>query len=228
MARTVSLLESGMRYALIVSLIGLACSSPAAAPADAPSSQPGGAQAPPPAAAPEGLAVATFAGGCFWCMEAPFDKTPGVVSTTSGYTDGHKKDPKYKEVGAGKTGHTEGIRVVFDPEKVTYAQLLDIFWHNIDPAQAGGQFCDRGPMYRTGIYFHDAAQKKAAEDTKAKVAAKLGVTVVTDIKAATVFYPAEDYHQDFYKKNPGHYQRYRTGCGRDRRLKEIWGASAGH
>ena len=212
---------------LALALLALACSSPSAAPPDPPASQPSSAQAPPPTSVPEGLAVATFAGGCFWCMEGPFDKTPGVVSTTSGYTDGHKANPTYKEVGSGKTGHTEAIRVVYDPEKVTYASLLEIFWHNIDPLQAGGQFCDRGPMYRAGIYFHDAAQKKAAEETRAKVAAKLGGPVETHIKGVTVFYPAEDYHQDFYKKNPGHYQRYRTGCGRDARLKQIWGTS-GH
>jgi len=158
-------------------------------------------------------------------MEAPFDKTPGVVSTTSGYTAGQKKDPSYKEVSAGTTGHTEAIRVVFDPKEVSYEELLELFWRNIDPTVKDRQFCDHGSQYRTGIYWHDDAQKVAARASKAKVATKFP-KVHTEVQAATVFYPAEGYHQDYYKKNPGHYQRYRKGCGRDARLKALWGASA--
>jgi peptide-methionine (S)-S-oxide reductase len=185
----------------------------------------------PPAKLPEvpkGMQAATFAGGCFWCMEGPFEALDGVLSTTSGYTAGQKANPTYGEVSSGGTGHAEAIYVVFDPKKISYAKLLEVFWHNIDPLAKDRQFCDGGTQYRSGIYFHDPEQKKLAEQTKAEVAKKLGGTVHTEIAAATTFYPAEVGHQDFYKTNAAHYNAYRSGCGRDRRLKEIWGESVGH
>jgi peptide-methionine (S)-S-oxide reductase len=170
---------------------------------------------------------ATFAGGCFWCMEPPFEKISGVASVTSGYTGGQKVNPSYEEVSAGGTGHAESVDVVYDPAKVTYAQLLDVFWHNVDPTQGDGQFCDHGHQYRTAIFYHDAEQKRLAEESKEKVQARLQKPVVTEIVTASRFYPAEEYHQDFYKKSPVRYYTYRAGCGRDRRLKELWGAEAG-
>jgi peptide-methionine (S)-S-oxide reductase len=172
-------------------------------------------------------ARATFAGGCFWCMEPPFEKIPGVSAVTSGYTGGQKPNPTYEEVSAGGTGHAESVEILYDPAKVTYSQLLDVFWHNVDPTQANGQFCDHGNQYRTAIYYHDAEQQRLAEESKKQVMAKLQKPVVTEIVAATRFYPAEEYHQDFYKHNPVRYFTYRAGCGRDRRLKELWGAEAG-
>jgi len=173
------------------------------------------------------LARATFAGGCFWCMEPPFEKIPGVASVTSGYTGGEQVNPTYEEVSSGRTGHAEAVEILYDPAKVTYAQLLEVFWHNVDPTQADGQFCDHGRQYRTAIYTHDAEQKRLAEESKQQVLAKLQKTVVTEIVPAARFYPAEEYHQDFYRRNPVRYYTYRAGCGRDRRLKELWGADAG-
>jgi peptide-methionine (S)-S-oxide reductase len=167
--------------------------------------------------------LATFAGGCFWCMEPAFDKTEGVISTTVGYTGGEKKNPTYEEVCSGSTGHTESIQVEFNPDKVSYAQLLDVFWKNIDPTTPNRQFCDVGTQYRTAIFYHDEGQKQLAEKTKNDVEQRLKHVSATEIAAATTFYAAEDYHQDFYKKNPEHYQRYRQGCGRDERLGQLWG-----
>jgi peptide-methionine (S)-S-oxide reductase len=174
-------------------------------------------------------ARAIFAGGCFWCMEAPFDVLPGVISTTSGYTSGQKKDPTYKEVSAGITGHTEAVEIVYDPKKITYEKLLETFWLNIDPTTANRQFCDSGTQYRSGIYYVDAAQEKAARESKAALdkSKPFKETIQTEIVAATTFYPAEDYHQDYYKKNPIRYKYYRNGCGRDARLKQLWGDKAG-
>ncbi len=175
---------------------------------------------------PEGAARATFAGGCFWCMEPPFDKTPGVLSTTSGYAGGKEKAPTYREVSSGRTGHAEVVQVVYDPGKVTYEQLLDVFWRNIDPLDEGGQFCDRGRQYRTGIFYEGEAQKAAAEASKKALeeSGRLPGPIVTEITALDAsFYPAEEYHQDFYKKSAVRYHSYRAGCGRDRRLKELWG-----
>jgi peptide-methionine (S)-S-oxide reductase len=169
------------------------------------------------------LAKATFAGGCFWCMEPPFDKLDGVVSTTSGYTGGHAANPTYEQVSAGKTGHTEAVEIVYDPRKVTYAQLLEVLWRNIDPLTANAQFCDKGSQYRSGIFAHDETQRRLAEESKAVVAARLRKPIVTEIVAASTFWPAEDYHQDYYKKNPIRYKLYRTYCGRDKRLEEVWG-----
>lgn len=173
------------------------------------------------------LGEAIFAGGCFWCVETAFEGQPGVSAVISGYTGGHKKDPKYDEVSSGVTGHAEAVRVVFDPRLISYAKLLDLFWHNIDPLTANAQFCDHGTQYRSGIFYLDAAQKKAAEESKAALVAsgRFKSPIVTEITAAGTFYPAEEYHQDFYKKNPLRYQSYRLGCGRDRRLIELWGAA---
>lgn len=168
-------------------------------------------------------AVATFAGGCFWCMEPAFDKTPGVVSTTVGYTGGKKKNPTYEEVCSGKTGHAESIQVEFDPSVISYEELLDVFWKNIDPTTPNRQFCDVGTQYRSAIFYHDEEQKRLAEKTKNAVEQRLGLVSATEIVPATTFYPAEDYHQDFYKKNPDRYQSYRRGCGRDERLDQLWG-----
>ncbi len=172
---------------------------------------------------------ALFAGGCFWCFEASFEGVPGVTSVVSGYTGGTKKDPAYEEVSAGSTGHAESVRVLYDPTKVTYAKLLEIFWHNIDPLAAAAQFCDHGTQYRSAIFYLDEAQRKAAEESKQAIAAAkhFPSPIVTEITKASTFYPAEEYHQDFYKKNPIRYQSYRLGCGRDRRLHELWGSEAG-
>lgn len=188
------------------------------------------AEAPAPAkAAPTATSRAIFAGGCFWCMEAPFDKLDGVISTTAGYTGGSKKDPTYKEVSAGITGHTEAVEIVFDPGKVTYQKLLDVFWHNIDPTTKDAQFCDHGSQYRSGIFYLDEGQKSAALTSKAALEKNKSFkgAIVTEITAATQFYPAEEYHQDYYRKNPIRYNYYRTGCGRDARLKDLWGDKAG-
>jgi peptide-methionine (S)-S-oxide reductase len=171
------------------------------------------------------LAKATFAGGCFWCMEPPFDALDGVVSTTSGYTGGHTVNPTYEQVSAGKTGHTEAVEIVYDPRKVTYARLLEVFWRNIDPLTANAQFCDSGSQYRSAIFYHDEAQKTLAEASKKRLQARFKQPIVTEIVRASEFYPAEDYHQDYYKKNPVRYKFYRYGCGRDQRLQQIWGAN---
>ena len=180
------------------------------------------AQAPTPK---PGLAVAVFAGGCFWCMEPPFDKLDGVVATTSGYTGGTTVNPRYEDVGAGRTGHYEAVRIDYDPAKVSYATLLETFWRNIDPLDAQGQFCDKGPMYRSAIFPVDEAQRRAAEASKAALekSGKLPGKVVTQILPAGPFYAAEDYHQDYYKKSSLKYSYYRWSCGRDRRLEQLWG-----
>jgi peptide-methionine (S)-S-oxide reductase len=172
--------------------------------------------------------TATFAGGCFWCMEPPYDKLDGVISTTSGYTGGHQTDPTYKQVSAGTTGHTEAVRIVYDPVKISYQKLLDVFWRNIDPTTPDRQFCDTGSQYRSGIFYHDDAQKRAAEESlrKLKQTKSFPEPVVTEITAASTFYPAEDYHQDYYQKNPLRYKYYRFACGRDKRLEQLWGDSA--
>ena len=173
-------------------------------------------------AVPENLMKATFAGGCFWCMEPPYDKLEGVYSTTSGYTGGHKENPTYEEVSAGGTGHAEAIELLYDPEKISYEKLLEVFWVNIDPTVKDRQFCDPGNQYRTAIFYHNEEQKALAEASKKPVVEKFG-TVYTEIVPATTFYPAEEYHQDYYKKNPARYKYYRTGCGRDKRLEQLWG-----
>ncbi len=177
---------------------------------------------------PDGTARAIFAGGCFWCMEPPFDKLDGVLSTTSGYTGGSEKDPTYEQVSYGRTSHAEAIEIVYDPSKISYERLLHVFWRNIDPTVTNRQFCDRGSQYRTAIYYGDEDEKRLAESTRQAILdAGIVDRVVTEIEPASTFYPAEEYHQDFYKKKPEHYKRYRQGCGRDARLREIWGEEAG-
>jgi peptide-methionine (S)-S-oxide reductase len=170
-------------------------------------------------------ATATFAGGCFWCLESTFDKLEGVISTTSGYTGGERKNPTYREVSRGGTGHAEAVLIVYDPQRVSYAQLLDVFWHNIDPTMADGQFCDWGDQYRSEIFYHTPEQQQLAEQSMAALAElkPFEEPIVTRISAATTFYPAEDYHQDYYLKNPLRYKFYRYGCGRDQRLEALWG-----
>jgi peptide-methionine (S)-S-oxide reductase len=168
---------------------------------------------------------ATFAMGCFWCGESDMEKVSGVLTVVSGYTGGSVKDPSYEQVSAGGTGHRESVDVTYDPSKVTYEHLLEVFWHNIDPLDNDGQFCDKGPQYRAAIFYHDAAQKQAAEASKAALMKRFP-RLVTDILPAQTFYVAEEYHQDYYKKNPVRYHFYRFNCGRDQRLKEVWGAEA--
>ena len=181
------------------------------------------ATAAPPPPAP-GTAVAIFASGCFWCTESDFEKLPGVISAESGYMRGKVERPTYKQVSAGGTGHVEVVRVVFDPARVSYQQLLEHFWRNIDPTVKDQQFCDVGDMYRSGIYFLDAAQQRAAEASRsALVASKRFAQIHTEIEPATTFWPAEDYHQDYYKKNELRYNYYRLSCGRDARVKKLWG-----
>jgi len=179
-------------------------------------------------AAPETIQkyeTATFAGGCFWCMEPPYDALEGVISTTSGYTGGKEVDPSYKQVSRGRTGHTEAIQIVYDPEQVSYTKLLDIYWHNIDPTDASGQFCDKGSQYRSEIFFHNKTQQQLAVQSKnaLRELKPFKGPIVTQVTMATAFYPAEDYHQDYYQRNPIRYKYYRYGCGRDQRLEALWG-----
>jgi peptide-methionine (S)-S-oxide reductase len=168
---------------------------------------------------------ATFAGGCFWCMEPPFDELAGVISTTSGYTGGHTKNPTYEDVSAGNTGHAEAVEVVYDPAKITYTRLLDVFWKNIDPLTPNRQFCDVGTQYRAGIYYHNEEQKRLAEASKQTLesSGRFSQPIVTEIAAAAPFYRAEEYHQDYYKKNPIRFNYYKFSCGRARRLEALWG-----
>jgi peptide-methionine (S)-S-oxide reductase len=182
------------------------------------------AAAAPAPAAERGEAL--FAGGCFWCMETAFEGKPGVKAVISGYAGGTVAHPSYDQVSTGTTGHAETVRVLFDPAKITYKQLLAIYWHNIDPFSADGQFCDRGSQYRPVIFVLDDSQRRQAEESKRAAAKELGKPVVADIVRAGPFWPAEEYHQDFYLKDSEHYERYRQGCGRDRRLHEVWGDQA--
>ena len=200
--------------ATIVSLVALAPAAQGQAPASPAKST---------------TAVATFAGGCFWCMEPPYDKLPGVLSTMSGYMGGAKKNPTYEEVSGGATGHTEVVQVLYDPSKVSYEKLLDVFWVNIDPTVKDRQFCDAGSQYRTAIFVGSPEQRKAAEASKAALeqSKPFKAAIVTPVVGAGEFWPAEDYHQDYYQKNPVRYSYYRTGCGRDARLKQLWGERAG-
>jgi len=174
--------------------------------------------------------VATFAGGCFWCVESDFDKVDGVVSTISGFMGGTTPHPSYKQVTAGGTGHREVVQITFDPAKVSYAQLVEHFWRTIDPYDAGGQFCDRGESYTTAIFTHSPEQKRIAEASKAALekSGPLKQPIATVIRDAGPFTAAEDYHQNFYRTNPVHYKFYRYGCGRDQRVEAIWGKKAGH
>jgi peptide-methionine (S)-S-oxide reductase len=172
---------------------------------------------------PPKTAIATFAGGCFWCVEADFDKVGGVISTTSGYTGGRTPNPTYEEVSRGGTGHAESVEIGYDPAKVSYEKLLDVFWHDIDPLAKNSQFCDHGDQYRTAIFYHDEEQRRLAEASKTAVQAHFKQPIATQITAAGPFYRAEDYHQDYYLKNPIRYKFYRFNCGRDARLEELWG-----
>jgi peptide-methionine (S)-S-oxide reductase len=201
-----------LKILLSVATLALAaCNSPASA------------EKPTSLTLPNGAATAIFAGGCFWCTESDFEKLPGVISAESGYTAGQSSNPTYEQVSAGITGHTEAVRVVYDPAKVSYPQLLEYFWRTIDPTVKDRQFCDSGTQYRSGIYFQNEAERKAVEDSRSALLKDGKVKqVYTEIQMAKVFYPAEEYHQDYYKKNPVRYAYYRKGCGRDARLEQIW------
>ena len=178
----------------------------------------------PATATPEaGTAVAIFAGGCFWCMEHPFDELVGVISTTSGYTGGNTPNPTYEQVSAGGTAHAESVRVTYDPSKVSYEKLLDVYWRNIDPLAVDRQFCDEGSQYRSAIFYTTSEQQTLAEASKQKVQEEFDKPIATQIVAAGRFYPAEEYHQDYYRKNPLRYKFYRLKCGRDQRLQQLWG-----
>jgi peptide-methionine (S)-S-oxide reductase len=215
---TISTDPDGLSGGLMVRSFWLAAIlSLAAATASAQTASP---SAPPP------RVVATFAGGCFWCVEADFDKVAGVISTTSGYIGGKVANPTYNQVVGGTTGHTEAVEIVYDPSKVSYRKLLDVFWRNHDPLAKNRQFCDSGEQYRAGIFYHDEEQKRLAEETKKAVQTRFAPRVVhTEVTKATPFYKAEDYHQDYYQKNSMRYSFYRFNCGRDQRLEELWGKS---
>ncbi|HTO89936.1 MAG TPA: peptide-methionine (S)-S-oxide reductase MsrA [Candidatus Sulfotelmatobacter sp.] len=207
----------------VFSAVALADTNPTTRVEKATAAQP--ASAAPASVKPE---TAIFAGGCFWSMEVQFESRPGVLSVVSGYSGGHTSNPTYEEVGSGMTGHKESVEVKFDPSKITYEQLLDIYWHGIDPTQSDGQFCDRGDEYTSVVFYRDEAQHQAALASKAGIE-KSGVLkrpIVTEIRKAGPFYPAEDYHQDFWKKSWDHYHAYRVGCGRDRQLQAVWGKLA--
>ena len=183
------------------------------------------AQAQPQAGANPATAKATFAGGCFWCMEEVYEKVPGVIAAVSGYMGGQAANPTYEQVSAGRTGHAEVVQVEYDPAKVTYEKLLEVFWRNIDPTQKNAQFCDYGSQYRSGIFYQDDEQKRLAEASRAGLqkSKPFKGEIVTEITKSSQFYPAEDYHQDYYLKNPARYKFYKSGCGRDARLKQLWG-----
>lgn len=182
----------------------------------------------PPGEAPAGQAIATFAGGCFWCMEPPYDKLEGVISTTAGYAGGEERDPAYEQVARGLTGHAEVVQVAYDPAQISYEELLSVFWRNIDPFAVDRQFCDAGPQYRSAIFYHDEDQRIAAEASLAEVSALFEERIATRIEAVgDTFHAAEEYHQDYYLKNSLRYRFYRYSCGRDDRLEAIWGKEAG-
>ena len=222
--------------AVIAAALALVATRAAALPAASPAgTQAAAPTAQPSAVAPESVAspapaLATFAGGCFWCVEEAFEPLDGVVSVTSGYIGGHVKDPSYDAVSDGGTGHFEAVQIVFDPERISYEKLLDVLWHNVDPTDGTGQFCDKGPQYRSAIFVHDDDQRRAAETSRETLvhSASLPGKIATGILPATTFYPAEKYHQDYAAKNPIRYRFYRTSCGRDQRLHEVWGARAPH
>jgi peptide-methionine (S)-S-oxide reductase len=216
---------------LLIAIAVAGCGASGGESSAAPANAGAGGKAEPGVRAPaEGEAVATFAGGCFWCMEPPFEKLEGVNAVISGYMGGPEKDPTYENVSYGRTGHTESVQILYDPKKITYQRLLEVYWHNVDPTTADRQFCDRGQQYRPEIFWQDSTQRSLAEASLAHVNATktFEEPVVVKITRATPFYPAEGYHQDFYKKNPARYYSYRAGCGRDARLKKLWGELAGH
>ena len=224
--QSLSLLLCGV-LPMLTALGACAQSGSTPQPSKAPPSKAAPAQATPYKTVPVKSAVAVFAGGCFWCMEPPFDKLPGVSSTTSGYIGGRVANPTYEQVSAGITGHTEAVQVRYDPAKVSYAKLLDVFWRNIDPVAVNRQFCDVGDQYRSAIFYRSAQEKRLAEASKQRIEAsgRLKQPIATQIATATTFYAAEDYHQDYYIKNPARYKYYRFSCGRDQRLKALWGKS---
>jgi peptide-methionine (S)-S-oxide reductase len=215
LSRTFPSLRRLLPHALLLALAAPACGAAAALPT-AP------APAPPP-----GKAVATLAMGCFWCAEDAYEGLAGVESVVSGYTGGHLQDPTYEQVSGHGTGHWEAIQIVYDPETTSYEKLLDVFWHNVDPTDGGGQFCDRGDQYRAAVFFHDAEQKRLAEASRQRVAQELGKGVATKVLPAVTFYVAEEYHQDYAERNALRYNFYRRGCGRDARLRAVWGDAAG-
>lgn len=204
-----------IRTLLLATVLSACSSTPASA---------GTEKASPP---PKGDVAVAFSGGCFWCMEAAFDGVPGVVSATSGYTGGKIEGPTYEQVSSHQTQHRESVRVVFDPKKISYAKLLDIYWHNVDPTQSNGQFCDHGHQYTSAIWVSTPEERALAEKTKAEAQKDLGQPVVTVIRDAQLFWVAEAYHQDYHDTHPVQYHRYHTGCGRDARLKQLWGDKAG-
>ena len=212
------------RLLVAIALAAIGCGEPPAPPAAAVP------QAPPPVTAPAGapapkstVATAVFASGCFWCTESDFDKIPGVLATVSGYTGGRLENPSYEQVSSGGTGHVEAVQVTYDPSVVSYEQLLEAYWPTVDPFNSQGQFCDLGEQYRPVIFVGTAEERRAAETSRAGVEKTLGQSVVVDIEAAAPFFPAETYHQDYYRKNPARYNFYRWSCGRDARLAEVWG-----
>lgn len=212
--------RSALRNSAILVVGGLlAACEPMAAQA------PQAAQTPATAQTVDNPGVAIFAGGCFWCTESDFDKVPGVIDTTSGYIGGHVENPSYEQVSAGSSGHLEAVRVRFDPSKTSYAKLLEAYWPTIDPVTANAQFCDHGTQYRSAIFYSTAQEQQLAEASKAALdkSGRLPGQVVTEILPATTFYPAEDYHQNYYQRNPLRYHYYRNGCGRDQRLEQLWG-----
>jgi peptide-methionine (S)-S-oxide reductase len=212
---TRALLRHGFVVIAVV-LSGAAARSASAAPEDS-----------PPAPKAASSAVAIFAGGCFWCMEPPFDEVPGVTSTVSGYVGGRNARPTYEQVSAGRTGHAEAVQVTYDPSRVSYETLLQVFWRNIDPLAVDRQFCDVGDQYRSAIFAVDAEQLRLAEASKRELEAsgRFEQPIATQIVPATPFYPAEEYHQDYYQRNPVRYKYYRYRCGRDERLEQLWGES---
>jgi peptide-methionine (S)-S-oxide reductase len=175
-------------------------------------------------APPADREVAIFAGGCFWCMEPPFERISGVDSVLSGFAGGRERSPSYKQVTSGRTGHAEAVRVQYDPERVSYDALLRVFWRNVDPLDGGGQFCDRGGHYRSAIFPVDESQRRAAQRSLEQVAERFGGAIATRLESTRHFWIAEEYHQDYYKKNPREYHAYRAGCGRDARLRQLWGS----
>lgn len=213
------LLKSGIAALLVAAVLGGVASQSRAADK---------AQVSADAVGPDGLAVATFAGGCFWCVESDFDHVPGVVRTTSGYIGGHLKNPTYEQVVRENTGHYEAVKIHYDPKKTSYQKLLDVFWRSVDPTDDGGQFCDRGDSYRTAIFAHSEAQKKLAEQSKQALtdAKILKNKIVTPIVLAGQFWKAEEYHQDYYRKSPIRYKYYRLSCRRDARVQAVWGDQA--
>nr|WP_290694593.1 peptide-methionine (S)-S-oxide reductase MsrA [Halomonas sp. UBA3074] len=180
-----------------------------------------------PSSQAQGNAEATFAGGCFWCMEPPYDNQPGVSATISGYIGGELENPTYEDISRGGTGHAEVVQIEYDSEKISYEQLLEIFWRNIDPFAVDRQFCDVGDQYRSAIFYHDEEQRELAEASKAEMEERFDREIATQIVPATTFWAAEEYHQDYYQKNPVRYKFYRFSCGRDGRLEEVWGEEAG-